>query len=559
MPHRRVLSLWFPRLAAERALRLERGLTDRPLAIVARRGNMQTIVSVSAEAAAQGLRCGQSLQDARAICADLMTRPEDPQGQRAFLVALRRWAGKFSPWVAEEGAAGLVLDLTGCAHLFGGEAALVAQAEQDCADHGLSVRLGLADTPGAAWALARFAGVSAGSVRTGDAIDQEARATRSRAVKRRNWERGGPAPAVQKPGITATARIAPEGQLHQVLAPLPITALRLTREEAEGLGKVGLRTIGDLVGQPRGAIARRYGRGVVRRLDQALGVEPEPISPARPPNHFALRLSFPDPIGLEDDILAGLDRLLTPLCEKLRDKGRGARRLRLELHRAGGGATSLEIGLARPGHDPAQIRLLFGMKLGEVDAGFGFDMLRLEAHVTEPVYAQQHKGGRTVSQEITQERAHPDKSDVIAGLIERLGTRIGLEQITRVHPADSNIPEKTHTVHGAAWVSAHDGPWPAAPTPRPLVMFRPEPVTCSDPAQGPLLPSTFRWRGRHWTVAQGLGPERIAPEWWLDDPNWRSGQRDYWRVDTTDGARLWLFFAHGGGMSAGWFAQGNFG
>ena len=125
--------------------------------------------------------------------------------------------------------------------------------------------------------------------------------------------------------------------MHQVLAPLPIAALRLTPQEVDGLGKVGLRTVGELLGQPRAPLARRYGRGVVRRLDQALGIEPEPIAPARPPHRFALRMGLPDPIGLEDDILAGLDRLLGPLCQKLNAKGRGARCIRFELYRAGGG------------------------------------------------------------------------------------------------------------------------------------------------------------------------------------------------------------------------------
>ncbi len=557
MACRRVLSLWFPRLAAERALRLERGLTDRPLAIVRRVGNLQTLCSLSRAAEAEGVHHGQGLQDARAICPDLLTRAEDPRAQAAFLAAVRRWAGKFSPWVAEEGAVGLMLDLTGCAHLFGGEAALARQAEQECAAQGLTVQLGLADTAGAAWALARFAGAQSLAVRSGDAIDQEARATRSRAVKRRNWERGGPAPVKFPPAAVSAVRIAPPGQVHQVLAPLPIAALRLTAQEVDSLGKVGLRTVGELLGQPRAPLARRYGRGVVRRLDQALGIEPEPIAPARPPHRFALRMGLPDPIGLEDDILAGLDRLLGPLCQKLDAKGRGARRIRFELYRAGGGVERLEVGLARSTRDPAQIRPLLAMKLSDVDAGFGFDMLRLEAPITEPLSDRQHVGGMEVSDAVTRARETPAKTDALERLLERLGTRVGLEVITRVHPADSRIPEKTDTVHSAAWVPAHTGPWPGPSIQRPVLAFRPEPVTRTH--DGPNLPSEFRWRGCDWDVARAVGPERIAPEWWLDDPNWRSGQRDYWRVDMQQGPRLWLFYAHGGALSAGWFCQGDFG
>jgi protein ImuB len=87
-------------------------------------------------------------------------------------------------------------------------------------------------------------------------------------------------------------------------------------------------------------------------------------------------------------------------------------------------------------------------------------------------------------------------------------------------------------------------------------MWQPEPVMAPET---PDVPPTFRWRGRDWQLAQATGPERIAPEWWLDDPNWRSGVRDYWVVVTEQGERLWLFYGHGGTMSAGWFCQGQFG
>jgi protein ImuB len=195
---RRILSLWFPRLAAERALRLEPALAEIPLVVVSETGNLRLVASLTVAAEARGLHRGQPLSEAATLCPDLVTRPADPPGEAAFLAALRRWAGKFSPWVAEEAPEGLMIDLTGCAHLFGGEAALFAQVEEDCADLGLTVRAGIADTPGAAWALARFTRGATGPVHTGDAIDQEARATRSRAG-RRHWTKGGSAPSIPPP------------------------------------------------------------------------------------------------------------------------------------------------------------------------------------------------------------------------------------------------------------------------------------------------------------------------------------------------------------------------
>ncbi|MBC7143079.1 MAG: DNA polymerase Y family protein, partial [Rhodobacteraceae bacterium] len=139
-------------------------------------------------------------------------------------------------------------------------------------------------------------------------------------------------------------------------------------------------------------------------------------------------------------------------------------------------------------------------------------------------------------------------------LISKLGARIGLEAITRLHPGDSHIPEKTARVMHAAW-SEPAGDWPPPPRPRPLVIFRPEPVQAPE---DPMIPARFRWRRRDLVTASATGPERIAPEWWLDEPEWRSGTRDYWRVETETGERLWLYYAHGGTMSGGWFCQGTF-
>lgn len=554
--HRRILSLWFPRLAAEDMLRATPALAEMPLAVVEMQGNLRQITSLNLAASARGLSRGQALAEALTLCPDLVTRPANPDRAAQVLAALRRWAGRFSPWVAEEGDDALLIDLTGCAHLFGGEAALFDQIHHDCADLGLSLCAGIADTPGAAWALARYAG-GGGTIapRNGDAIDQEARATRSRAQKR-HWVKGGSAPQPRRAAPYGVARISPPGALRQSLAPLPIAALRLPPETVAGLARLGLRHIGDLLGMPRAGLARRFGQEVVRRLDQALGVEPEPISPAGAPLHFATRLSLPEPIGLEGDILAGLDRLLPVLCDKLRAKGRGARRLRLEMIRAEGGTERIEIGLARPTDRPDSLRALFALKLGGVEAGFGFDVLRLVATVSEPLHAHEHKGGWAVAAE-AQLRAQAARApgQALDDLIARIGARVGLERITREHPADSHIPEKTSSTQAAAY-SQPAGDWPAPKRPRPLTLFRPEPVAAPDM---PEPPAAFRWRGRVFETRAAHGPERIAPEWWLDDPQWRSGVRDYWRVTTLQGPRIWLFYAHGGSTSGGWFAQGDFG
>ncbi|SIS66720.1 Nucleotidyltransferase/DNA polymerase involved in DNA repair [Roseivivax lentus] len=613
MPNRRILSLWFPRLGAERLIRQDPGLGTAPFATVRDAGNAQVLGALSAAASAAGLYPGQPLRDAHAACADLLTRRANPHREAAFLGVLHRWAAKFSPWVGRKEPDALVIDLTGCAHLFGGEAALLAQVMLDCTDLGLSVSPGIADTYGAAWALARYGGAVAGSHRSGDAVDQEARATRSRAGKRRHWERGGAAPALPPvstalpeteteaetgqgskgrgdavtshrtgrrtgqrtghrtgreddagrgaavypgagtdAGTGRDARIAPPGKTYGALSALPIAALRLPGETVAQLSRLGLRRIGDLAGQPRASLARRFGTGLVYRLDQAMGAAPEPISPAAPPERFSIRLSLPDPIGLEADLLAALDRMLPPLCDKLRRKGRGARQLRFEAYRADGSMQWLGVGLARASADPERLRPLLAMKVGEVDAGFGIDMLRLDVTVHEPVHARDPVGhaeaGRVVAARLSGQTALDD-------LMGRLGARLGLEAITRRHPASSHIPEKSALTLAAAW-SEPATDWPAPAAPRPLLLWRPEPVQATD---HPDPPRRFRWRGRDFTATGLEGPERIAPEWWLEEPDWRSGQRDYWQVETDRGDRLWLYYAYGGALSSGWFCHGSFG
>ncbi|MFD0858796.1 Y-family DNA polymerase [Roseovarius aquimarinus] len=551
MPTRRILSVWFPRLGADRLLRRLGDLHGAPFAVLEETGQMQIVSALCPLASAAGLRVGQPARDAHAMCAGLVTRVRNPHAEAAFLNALTRWAGRYSPWVAAQPPDALMLDVTGCTHLFGGEAALIETLTQEAADLGVQAECGLADTPGAAWALARYAGRGVQHDRSGDAIDQEARATRSRAAKRRHWERGGAAPAAQTKG--AAPRIAAPGQTRQALAPLPVTALRLDGETAAALARLGLRRIGDLTGQPRGPLARRFGKGLLMRIDQALGAVPEPVSPHAAPPRFATRLSLPDPIGLREDVEAALARLVPRLCEMLREKGQGARAVRLEAYRCDDTATWVQIGLARPADQSERIAPLLAMKLDDLDAGPGIDILRLEATQTEPVH-KTRPAGHLDAGRAAQQRAGRDTA--LEDLIGRIGARVGLDAITRRHPASSHIPEKCSSVQPAAWSQpAASGAWPTPPGPRPLLLWRPELVTAPE---SPRPPATFRWRGQDHALAGATGPERIAPEWWLDDPEWRSGVRDYWDVVTAGGARLWLFYAHGAALSPGWFCHGQF-
>ncbi len=343
-------------------------------------------------------------------------------------------------------------------------------------------------------------------------------------------------PAAQRP--PARFSIAPAGRTRACLAPLPVAALRLPRSTCTRLQRLGIRTVEDLAALPRASLTRRFGAEVLLRLDQALGHIPEPISPQPPPAPFAFRMTLPEPIGLLRDVEAGLGRLLTRLCARLAARGMGARRLVFTARRVDQASVQAELRLARPMRDAARIAALFRRGLETLDAGYGIDQIRLEAVELEPLPPRQRS-------------THgPRQQDALADIITRLGARIGLENITRFLPADSHLPEKSFSLVPATYSMAAEESWPS-PAPRPLVVFPPEPIT----GHGPRPPARFRWRRLWFHLAQAQGPERITPEWWFDHPEWRSGVRDYWRVVTREGRRLWLFFTP---QTPGWFVAGDF-
>ena len=270
---RRVISLWFPALAIDRLRRERPGVwRDEPLALTQESAG-RVIVSACNEAAlAAGVSPGMALADARAVVPRLATLPADPAADAALLARIAAWCGRYTPWTAPEGEDGVWLDATGCAHLFGGERAMLRDLLSHLAGFGMTARAALAETPGAAWALSHFA--------EGD-------------------------------------RVVKPGAIEKALAPLPVAALRLGPAAVAGLTRLGLKRIGDLYALPRAPVTLRFGDEVMRRLGQALGRIAEPVSPSRPPPRFRARIAFAEPIGLADDIAAALRRLLHRLCEQL--------------------------------------------------------------------------------------------------------------------------------------------------------------------------------------------------------------------------------------------------
>ena len=445
---------------------------------------------------ARGLRRGMALADARAICPDIATRPADLAREAAALASLRRWAGRYAPMVGTDGVDGLMADISGVPHLFGGEQDLRDDLQARLDRAGLAAVSAIAGTRGAAHALARHGG-----------------------------------------------GIVPDGRLVEGIGHLPVTALRVDHDTAEGLSRMGLMRIADLIPLPRAPLVRRFGPGLMLRLDQALGALSEPVGGEPDAPHFGVRMTLPEPIGKQEDVMAGLARLLDRLCAKLAATHMGARRVRLELRRVDRGTVVVEIGLARPMRDALRIAALFAKGVDEVDSGYGIDALRLSAPLTEAMapeqIGEQHGGGPTIRHE-----------DALADLLSSVGNRIGFDRVQRLLPADSLIPERSFVLAPAAYSNAETASFRAGPA-RPITLFPPEPVTATSGTP----PASFRWRRMRFTTLRATGPERITPEWWFDDPAWRSGLRDYWRIETQEGPRLWLFTTP---QTRDWYMQGEF-
>ncbi len=516
-PPRRILSLVLPFLATDRITRLRQGRSWRcgrpaepeaPLAVVAKVKSAVRLLALNAPAFRLGLTRGQALAEALAIHPALDAVEADPAADATLLSEIADWADRYTPLVGTDGADGLLLDITGSAHLFGGEAALVADLVARLQRQGLAAYAAVADTPGAAFAAARFGG-----------------------------------PAVVEPG----------GQT-AMLMPLPLLALRLPPETVAMLERVGLKRIGQLVGAPRAPLAARFGAGLLRRLDEALGVEEEAISPRRPMPALIAERRFAEPISLLSDIAAIVLSLAAALALRLEERGAGGRRFELALYRVDGVVSRAEIGTGRPLRVPRLIGELFAEKfatLGEdFDAGYGFEMVRLSVLAAD----------RDAPAQIDLSGEADGEAD-LARLIDRIGVRLGQGRVLRLAPRESHVPERSASAVPAA-VDARLAAWPEPVAGerigRPLRLFATaEPVeTIAEIPEGP--PLRFRWRRALYEVTRAEGPERIAAEWWREDGR----TRDYYRVEDRRGHRFWLYregLYERETAAPRWFLQGLFG
>jgi protein ImuB len=514
----RLLCLWLRRLSTDRVTRVRRATSPdappaAPLAVSGRRGNAEMLVAIDDDAERRGLHIGLGLAQARAMHPSLDVVPENGEADAVLLDAIADWCLRYTPLVACDVPDGLLLDITGCTHLYGGERELVADLAGRIERAGFAYRIAIAGTIGAAWAAAHH---------------------------------GEPASYAN-------------GEERKILNPLPLAALRLSSTTVASLARVGLKRIGDIIDLPRSPLTARFGAELLRQLDRALGREHEPLNPRLPVAPYVAEQRFHEPIAREEDVLGTVEKLAARLAFALERRGDGARRIELTLFRTDGDVRRLAAGTSRPLRDPPAIRALFAERLAALadalDPGFGFDMARLSVVVAEPCPPEQIGIGNA------------EDSAEIDRLADRLSARLGAQRVRRFIAQDSHIPEiAAATV--PAQMNADDG-WAAFRRhrgeaelpPRPLrLLTRPEPIEAvAQVPDGP--PLRFKWRRAFHDVVAAEGPERIEGAWWSEHGG---PARDYFRVEDQSGLRFWLFRAGlyrdfvPGSPAPSWFLHGTY-
>jgi protein ImuB len=563
---KRILSVWLPHLAVERWAKNGDFPPEAPVVLTVEGPHGPIIHAVTAAAAERGARAGARLTDARALDPGLIAVPADPEADEALVQRLAHWAQRWSPLVEVDGPDGLRLDVSGVAHLFGGEAGLIEDVQARFAALGLTSRVAIARTVAAAWALVHYSPsplCGGGSTRAererGEGLNERAPPLPGAAARRLSLPREG------------------GRDLIKALAPLHVSALRLEPDTIRTLERLGLKTIGALMDVPRLALARRF-RGaedVVDALDRMLGQKPEPLTaaPSDPPPRSALRLE--EPATHPEAASQALDRLIPQLVRQLQERHLGARRLTLAGYRVDCSVATASVATAIASREPKHLHRLLGDKAAMLDPEFGFDAFALQADWCETLGAAQE----SLVEEPSGERE-------IARLVDRLTVKLGPKRVRRPCAYESRLPEKA-----SGWVAAVTSPsplcgggtagakrrqgeglvgLPLSPTPPPQrgeglsspqrLLDRPEAIDVIY-ATPEGMPRRFVWRRAVHDIARAEGPERIAPEWWRQPSNARL--RDYYRVEDAEGRRYWIYreglAGDGRGGAPNWFIHGLFG
>jgi len=499
---RRVVSLYLPTWPTDR-IRRRKGAPpqDEPLVTVRTEGSRRLVGAVDQAAHALSLRPGQTIAHAQAMVPGLHIVDATPEEDEASLHELARWCIGYSPIVAPNPPDGIWIDIAGASHLFGGEEQLVTDLVQRLRSQSIKADACVADAPGTAWGMVRY----------------------------------------------GKQAIVPPGRSIEAVEGLPLPALRLPQATVEALHRLGIERIGQLAAMPRAPIVRRFGKEIVLRLDQAFGHVVEPLNPLLRKDVPARRVTFAEPVGRLEDLQSIVRRLADGLCRDLERLSLGIRRLDLVFERIDRCSVALRIGTARATREADHLARLFDERLQTIDPGFGIEAAVLIAGKVEPLSERQIE-----AKELKEGDA--DRVD-LSRLVDRLSARLGPKRVYRLAPVESRVPERAMK-RIPALAPAPDAHWPED-LPRPArLLDPPEPVTAMA-----LLPdhppAFFVWRKVRHRVVRADGPERITGEWWTSERE-RSSLRDYYRVESEQGTRFWLFRDAPTAEGGRWWMHGFF-
>lgn len=497
---KRYASIWFRHLLTDWLTLRQPELKQVPFVLVAPERNRMIITATNELAKKQGISKGMAAADAKAIITSLKVIDDLPGKAEKLLVALGEWCIRYTPFISIDLPDGLILDISGCAHLWGGEYEYLKEIVRRLKDKGYDVRAAIADTPGAAWAIARF--------------------------------------GKDKPIIE------PGGQV-EALLKLPTAALRLEPLMPERLHRLGFYQIRHLIGIRRSALRRRFGEGFLLRLGQALGNADEPLQFLQPATVYAERLPCLEPIRTAEGIAIAIQTLLEKLCKRLQSESKGLRTAILKCYRIDGETVGADIGTNRASHSVSHLCKLFELKINTIEPALGIELFTLEAPNVEDVSPGQEvlwsSGGCGL-----------DNAD-LAELLDRLAGRIGAKNINRYLPHESYWPERSfrpaRSLTEKPVISWRSG------RPRPsLLLKKPEriEVTALLPDNPPML---FIYKGEKHVIKKADDAERIEPEWWRR----KRPHRDYYVVEDDQGRRYWLFRSgHYWDEDSQWYIHGFF-
>ncbi len=495
---KRFVAIWFMNVTVDWMLRCKPHLKDIPFVLAAPDHGRMLVKAVSATASVKGIRLEMTVADCRAILPQVQVMDELPAQAEKLLNALAEWCLRYTPAVAISLPNGLLLDASGCPHLWGGEEAYLNELLLRLKNFGYQVRGAMADTIGCAWAMAHFG----------------------------------------QQGIVKS------GEQQQALLPLPPAALRLETMALDRLAKLGLTRIQHISSMPRPALRVRFGELILIRLDQALGKRDEFIQPIKPIEPFQERLPSMEPIRTAKAIEIALNELLTRLCMRLIKEGKGLRTCIFKCYRVDGKIEEISIRTNRPSHHVAHLFGLLQLKIATITPAFGIELFILIAPVVEELQAGQDALW-------TMAGGHADPC--IAELLDKLAGKAGMHAIHRYLPDEHYLPERSFK-EAASLLEKPATNW-RTDLPRPLHLLpQPETIEVSVPLPD-YPPMLFRHKGVLHNIRKADGPERIEQEWWIEDGLYR----DYYCVEDEAGARYWLFRKGSyDEVEPGWFLHGYF-